>query len=758
MSYEKFSKGSEWRKWDLHIHTPDTAKNDQFTSNEEDVWEQYITELEESDIAVFGITDYFSMENYLKVKNFQDQGRLKDKFIIPNVELRILPVTAHKRPINLHILFDPNLKYDDIEREFFRKMELKCKDATYACIRKDLIKFGCSYKNAPDLEESVAYKEGIGQYNISIGHLQKVLSNDCLKGRYLVGVSNSSNDGNSGIQDSSLIAIRREIYKLSDFVFSANENDINYFIGQRHDDIKKIIQDYGSIKPCIAGSDAHSFDEIANKFTWIKADTTFEGLKQILCEPVGRVKIKKDEPEQKKNYNVIEKIKFIDKSDKKKFTDKEIGFSRGLNAIIGGKSSGKSLLLNLMAKAIGNITDTKYSALIGAVELEIYYADDVNAKRTADDKRIIEFLPQLHIEKIVNNNKSQDKTYFNDFVRDLIQQEEEIKNFYNKHEENISQAKNNLDNSIKIWLERDRKLSDKKAELKQMGDKIALEKEIKRIQNSIKELTKKSGLTEDELKQFNDLMKNDSELNNEIDNNKKYKTELERLKMYVNSSSEFYQPSIFNSDLENIVEKVNKFREKIKSLITDASASFVTELDEETKELKSKLSKATQKKEENNKQLKPLLEKNEIQSDIEKLRKDENNEKQKIVAIEQREKEISELEKQRNNIEFIEFYNKIEESYKELSASIKDVIGKQWINDKNNLTLEPSFRFEDAKFVDAFGQSINLKKCLEDQFPNLGFTKQEYKHSDNHSNNIKNILDILISDDNRFNNFKSGGN
>lgn len=32
------NRGSEWRKWDLHIHTPGTAKNDQY-ENSDDVWE-----------------------------------------------------------------------------------------------------------------------------------------------------------------------------------------------------------------------------------------------------------------------------------------------------------------------------------------------------------------------------------------------------------------------------------------------------------------------------------------------------------------------------------------------------------------------------------------------------------------------------------------------------------------------------------------------------------------------------------------------
>ena len=86
------NRGSEWRKWDLHIHTPGTAKNDYY-GNSDEVWERYIDALEKSDVTVFGITDYFSISNYIKVKEYQKQDRLKGKFLLPNVELRIYPVT-----------------------------------------------------------------------------------------------------------------------------------------------------------------------------------------------------------------------------------------------------------------------------------------------------------------------------------------------------------------------------------------------------------------------------------------------------------------------------------------------------------------------------------------------------------------------------------------------------------------------------------------------------------------------------------------
>jgi len=67
----KYPRGSEWRKWDLHVHTKGTKKNDQFKSK---TFEEFCVTLFlkalETEIAVIGITDYFSIDNYKKVKEF----------------------------------------------------------------------------------------------------------------------------------------------------------------------------------------------------------------------------------------------------------------------------------------------------------------------------------------------------------------------------------------------------------------------------------------------------------------------------------------------------------------------------------------------------------------------------------------------------------------------------------------------------------------------------------------------------------------
>lgn len=42
----EYLRGSEWRRWDLHIHTPFTQKNDQFSGDtEEKKWETFFSDI-----------------------------------------------------------------------------------------------------------------------------------------------------------------------------------------------------------------------------------------------------------------------------------------------------------------------------------------------------------------------------------------------------------------------------------------------------------------------------------------------------------------------------------------------------------------------------------------------------------------------------------------------------------------------------------------------------------------------------------------
>ena len=110
-----YPRGSEWRRWDLHIHTPGTNKNDLFNgSSPEEKWNTFYSDVEKyvgdgsdplKSIAAIGITDYLSIENYLKIKS---DNRLPQSvaLVLPNIEMRIA-IPAQVSPVNIHFIFDP---------------------------------------------------------------------------------------------------------------------------------------------------------------------------------------------------------------------------------------------------------------------------------------------------------------------------------------------------------------------------------------------------------------------------------------------------------------------------------------------------------------------------------------------------------------------------------------------------------------------------------------------------------------------------
>lgn len=140
----KYQKGSEWRKWDLHVHTPASALNNQFKGKDEDEkWSNYLIRLASlTNVSGLGLTDYFSIEGYKKVRAYKDVGHLRNiDFLLPNVELRILPVTSEDTPINLHIIFSPEV-VDGLDSKFFSSLEFTYQGEVFKCIRDNLINLG----------------------------------------------------------------------------------------------------------------------------------------------------------------------------------------------------------------------------------------------------------------------------------------------------------------------------------------------------------------------------------------------------------------------------------------------------------------------------------------------------------------------------------------------------------------------------------------------------------------------------------------
>ena len=367
-----YPKGSEWRMWDLHVHSPMSALGNHFEgATESEKWKLYVAKLKTLvGFSVIAITDYFSIDGYKKIK---DENFTNFDLILPNVELRMLPATSAETPINIHVIFNPSIA-DTLDSKFFSGLEYEYSGEIYKCIKQDLIKLGKKFKNDTTLSDQSAYEEGVNQFKItSIDSIKNLFKKDqVLRENSLIVVSNSNIDGASGIQHSSLASAREEIYRFANFIFSSNPNDRDYFLGNGVDNIDTIIRKYDGLKPCIHGSDAHDLERIGRpcgmrhqkghdcakqstncdlRFCWIKADPTFEGLRQVTFEPEERVRIQSADPTVLKSNYCIESVELLNST-----VDNELSFSgtvipvnTNLVAITGGKGSGKTALVDLIA-------------------------------------------------------------------------------------------------------------------------------------------------------------------------------------------------------------------------------------------------------------------------------------------------------------------------------------------------------------------------------------------------------------------------
>lgn len=489
-----YSRGSEWHRWDLHLHTPGTKKHDSYQgSTPQEKWEKfyerinaYINEHKQSsDIVAIGITDYCSIDNYKKV--VADKQLPNQLFLLPNVEMRLC-VKSEKSPINIHFLFDPDY-IDQVEEEFFTDLKFSYNDNTYNATTSSLTKMGEDFSKTRSDSSENNYLTGLDRFVPSLDSFKAVFkSHPKLREHTLIGVANSSRDGASGIKGETLSAYRDTLYQFCDFIFSGREKDRKYFLGEGVDDSDQIIKRYGSLMPCLHGSDAHKLEKIfepdMGRYCWIKAEPTFNGLRQVLYEPKSRVLISQQKPEAKSSYKVIESIQFNDDN----FNDVAIPLNPNLNCIIGGRSTGKTCLLHNLANAVDSAQTTKREQNAAnsskfSVNATVKWADESqDDTHSGDDQHKIMYIPQSYLNRLSENTDYSD---INEIIEPIVLANADNLSAKETMDRRIGDITHKVDNESLRLRELIQKLRTLKAEMSEIGTEEGIAKEKKKLEEQI---------------------------------------------------------------------------------------------------------------------------------------------------------------------------------------------------------------------------------------------------------------------------------
>lgn len=374
-----YPQGSIWRRWDLHIHSPFSVLNMQFQSNFDSYAKSLFEAAVERQIAAIGVTDYFCIEGYRQLRAIQaDRKRLVSLcgeavaeraahiLLLPNVEFRIDKL-IEKKAVNIHVLFSNELEPDVIESEFLHQLKFVFAgrpdhgDETRSLTMANLAALGVRLKSED--AEFAKYTDlftGMNNAKVSDSEITEVLAStrSVFYKKYLLAVSCdevlSSLDWKG--QDH---LTRKNLYSKCNFLFTTNPKTVHWALGKRHDSEASFIAEFGSIKPCLGGSDAHResefFRQKEHRYTWVKSDPTFKGLLHAVSMPEDRIYIGDAPPnegtaslEGARYLQSVEVRKLSQTKVAEKWFDFKLCVNPGLVAIIGRKGSGKSALADIV--------------------------------------------------------------------------------------------------------------------------------------------------------------------------------------------------------------------------------------------------------------------------------------------------------------------------------------------------------------------------------------------------------------------------
>lgn len=382
-----YPRGSEWSKWDLQVHTPFSYLNNQFGAD----FDRYVKELFkraiENDIVAIGITDYFCIEGYKKIKGeylsnpkkmsqlftAEEISKINEITLFPNIELRLDNLVGPSR-INFHVIFSDDVTVKDIEESFLHEIDFAyegnpdAEDENWKLKISNLEELGKKLRSDHSkFREQTDLFTGMMCAVVKSAQITSILTEKKSKfqSKYMLCLP-ADEDLSKVSWDEQDHLVRKNLVQKSSALMSSNKNTIEWGLGKKHESLDAFRQEFKTLKPCLWGSDAHEYEKMfkpdKDRHTWIRAYPTFVGLQQVIYEPETRIYIGDIPPSPSPNSIESFSLNFSNDAkivvEQEGIEDKEDVFclhdskatmllSPFFNCFIGGRGTGKSTILNL---------------------------------------------------------------------------------------------------------------------------------------------------------------------------------------------------------------------------------------------------------------------------------------------------------------------------------------------------------------------------------------------------------------------------
>ena len=499
-------KGSEWNIWDLHVHTPASLVHHYEAGADCDVWEQYIRDLENlpKEVKVLGINDYLFIDGYKKVLEYKAQGRLQNiELLLPVVEFRLSQFGGNKQfsRVNFHVIFSNDVDADVIQAQFLNALQNKYQLSPEhnsmswggVITRENLEDLGRRIISSVPENEKANYGsaliEGFNNLNLSYKDIMEVLAHapQYFEGKYLTAIGKTEwadikwNDNS--------IAEKKNIINSVDFVFTAAESVDSYNAALKSLAESKVNNRLLDCSDAHRNSSSTDKDRIGNCRCWIKAETTFEGLKQVLYEPEERKAVSQLPPQMKNSYQVIERVEL----DEPNFWNDVIEINPNLNTIIGGRATGKSTLLKAIASKQANVKLKEEDDFVSKhlTGVKVIWADG-----NEHPENQIDFFHQSYMHEL-----AEDKDALNNVLKGIIAEKDE-QHILSTYESNNNQLKGQLARDILSIFQNKELIKGTTAKIREKGNKGGIVKEINELKTKLLELSKGAAMSDDELTQY----------------------------------------------------------------------------------------------------------------------------------------------------------------------------------------------------------------------------------------------------------------